>query len=189
MNKFLFFSLLPALLLGCLSFMFVACGGDEDSGGSSGSSQDYIELTVNGKPYKKTVNLYGLSDNFGRDADGNRLSYTYLIEDIFTNEDFDFGYGLLHFSNKEMLLASKSGTFACEDYNKSWNRNKPSSNLTFYPQFEPEDDVCRMASGTHQVTSITQVGSKVRVIGKFTAVFEGDETYQLKGQYQITIPE
>lgn len=188
MKKFLLFSLLPALLLGCLSF--VACGGDDDdSGGSGSSSKDYIELTVNGKTYKKTVNLYGLVKSFGYDADGIQLQYTYIIEDIFSKEDFDFGYGLLHFSNKEKLLACKSGTYACDDYNKTWNKNKPSSNLTFYPQFEPEDDVCRMASGTHQVTSITQVGSKVRVNGKFTAVFEGDETYQLKGQYQITIPE
>ena len=45
-------------------------------------------------------------------------------------------------------------------------------------------------SGTHQVTSVKEVGGKIQIEGNFTNKFEyhGD-TKTIKGNYRMTIPD
>ena len=89
--------LLPTIML--IALAFISCGGDDDNEETGGSSSnDYIEITLNGKTYRDNIKLwsYVQIDPVGKDAEGNPLTATYDMEDHFEKYGFSFLFGIVH---------------------------------------------------------------------------------------------
>lgn len=165
-----------------------SCTDDDDNNGGSANS-GYIEVTLNGKTYKESSNslFYEQVAPVGTDSDDKPLTLTYDGQKHFADDGFAFFFGMVHYSRKEDLLASKTGEYRCAEkiYQKDFLNN-----LTFVP-----DDLTidykeyEWESGTHKVTSIKEVNGNVQIEGSFVLTYNvDDEDLIVKGKYKMIIP-
>ena len=153
-------SKLAMLLLSVVVFGFTACSEDD----SSGRSGEYLEVTVNGKTFKKVIECTGVSET-------SDYSCVYTCD----TDPIDF---MLWFTSDLNAVASASpGSYRL--------------NSSDYPQCFDLDieyitddyDFIPVQRGTHNVTSIRKVGQGVMVEGKFSGVLENGAP--ISGKYRI----
>lgn len=176
-----YFTMLVSVLLSTLTF--TACGDDDEGTGSS----DFIEITLDGKTYTKSV--WGIYAQFSIDDD---LCVTYSTEDIFYDYGFEFFYGLTHYEKESKLLECAPGTYGVlKNYIED---NGENLDLTASLEYNEDDSYYEPESGTHKVTSIKKVeyndAYAVQVEGTFSLnMVEQDtgETKNIKGKYRMTV--
>ena len=163
-----------------VSVAFIACGGDDDNGGSN-SSGDFIEVTIDGKTYHKE--MYGI---YGQATLGkNGMVLTGTMEDLFDDEGFRFFMGLTHSEKKENLLSSPLGNYRVVDDLRVYNEP---DNLSLYPQYDENKHNYKLGNGSHQVTSIKQTKNGVQVCGTFNiTMYYHDDSVLIKGKYAMTV--
>lgn len=158
---------------------------DDNSSQEQGTIEgDFVKVTFEGNTYQEPMPFYLQVDPVGWDGD-TPLTFTYDAIGHFKNNGFAFMLGLIHYSRQRDLLNSSPGTYKCVgsiylDYY---------SNFTFTGMLEIDYKEYDFVSGTHQVTSVKEVGGKIQIEGNFTNIFEyhGD-TKTIKGNYRMTIP-
>ena len=178
--------MLLAMMVAALGF--TACGGDDgdDKGGGNNEpiSGDFVKVTFQGNTYQESIPIYCQIDPVGWNGD-TPLTYTYDAIPHFENYGFEFMFGIIHYSRKTDLLKSLPGSYDCAGgiYLNYY------SNLTFTGLLEIDYIEYDFVSGTHEVTSVKEVGGRVQIEGNFTNIFEyhGD-TKTIKGNYRMTIP-
>ena len=177
--------MLLAMMVAALSF--TACGSDDGGNGNGGSGSgfytgDFIELTIDGKTYKK--NLIGIYTEIELSSFGYEgLTLTSTTEDVFCDEGFRFFMGLSHYSSSSKLLSSSTGS-----YNVHTKSNNDSSNLCLFVQFQKNSIDYDAESGTHKVTSIKQVSNGVQVSGTFNITLKrNSNTKMIEGKYTMTL--
>lgn len=167
-----------------------ACGGDDDEIDNGGNASDkyYIEVKLDGRTYNEAIPdwICAQINPIGTDSHNKKLVYTYDMVAHFENNGFVFMFGIVHYKNKEDLLASNPGSYLCA---RNILDKNIYNNLTFCPLFEIDGDEYDLESGTHQVKSIKSIGNKVCIEGSFTNVFKlkGD-VRNISGSYRIYIP-
>lgn len=163
-----------------------ACGGDDDDIDNGGEKidGDYVKVIFEGKTYQESMPFYMQIDPVGKE-NGTPLTFTYDAIEHFERDGFSFMLGLMHYSRKADLLSCSPGRYSCKGgiYNGYVN-------FTLTTSLEIDYDEYDFVSGTHQVTSIKEMGGRVQIEGNFTSFFEyrGDEK-SIKGSYRMTIPE
>lgn len=172
--------MLLAMMVAALSL--TACGDDEEEieNGLYGSD-DFIEVTIDGKTYhKKMFGIYSQVE-IGK----NDMVLTGTTEDVFDEDGFGFFMALTHSEKKNKLLSSPLGDYSVGDY--LWFDDEP-ENLCFYPQYEKNRHDYELSGGSHQVTSIKQNKNGVQVCGKFKiTMYDDDESVVISGKYGMTV--
>ena len=153
---------------------------DDDGGGGGG--RDFIEVTFDGKTYKK--DMFGI---YATTLVDNDLMLSYSTEDVFDNKGFSFFYGITMPEGEPDILDSSTGTYrAVRDFKGSSVR---SFDFTADLEFYDKDEYFYVESGTHKVTSIRKVDGGVEIEGTFDVVMEENYTYEtkkVKGKYRMT---
>lgn len=156
---------------------FTSCSDDE--GGNGG--QDFIEVTIDGKTYKKDV--FGVYSMVPADDD---LVVCYSTEDVFEDKGFGLFYGIVMPESEEDILDSSTGS-----YRAVYNFRDDVKNFDFTLDLEyyDSDEYYYVQSGKHKVTSIRKVDEGVQIEGTFDVVLEenySSEEKTVKGKYRIT---
>ena len=167
-------------ILGALGL--TSCSGDDDGSDGGIDKGDFIEVTFDGKTYKKNVfgayALVPVSDD---------LVYCCSIEDAFSDKGFDFFYGFTMPKEDNDVLNSSTGTYRAVESIKVDNVK----NFDFVGDLEiyTKDEFYFVVSGTHKVTSICKADRGVEIEGTFDLKMDEFETYeikQVKGKYRMT---
>lgn len=146
---------------------------------------DFVRVTFEGNTYQEPMPFYCQIDPVGWDGD-TPLTFTYDAKEHFRNNGFIFMLGLIHYSRKTDLLKSSPGSYKCVggvflDYYH---------NFTFTGKLEIDYIEYDFVSGTHQVTSVKEVGGRIQIEGNFTNSFEyNGDAKTVKGNYRMTIPD
>ena len=159
---------------------------DDNSSQEQGTIEgDFVKVTFEGNTYQEPMPFYCQVDPVGWNGD-TPLTFTYDAIEHFKNNGFAFMLGLIHYSRQRDLLNSSPGTYKCVGNIYLDNY----SNFTFTGMLEIDYKEYDFVSGTHQVTSVKEVGGKIQIEGNFTNIFEyhGD-TKTIKGNYRMTIPD
>lgn len=175
MKQFMMLSIITLMS----TWFFTSCSSDDndDAGG------DFIEISFNGKTYRK--NVYGIYAQF---PIGENLSVTYATEDVFEDEGFGFFYGITLPEREEDIMDLSTGSYGVtEDYTYGSDKNVLdfSADLEFYDS----DEYYYTSRGSHKVTSIRNVDGMIQIEGTFDIVMEENNSYEemkVKGKYRIT---
>ena len=156
---------------------FTSCS--DDDGGNGG--QDFIEVTIDGKTYRKDV--YSIYSLIPVEDD---LVVCYSTEDVFDDKGFGLFYGIVMPESEEDVLDSSTGSYrAVEDFRGDVRNFDFTLDLEFYDT----DEYFYVLDGTHKVTSIRKVDEGVQIEGTFDVVLEESYSYEeksVKGKYRIT---
>ena len=151
-------------LLVFLPLSVTSCSDDDDL--ETGSS-DYLELTFNGKTYRESIPAFGyvFLDVTETDSEGKRVTITSVSADLFSDKyGFSFMPSIGHFSGKEDLMAAKPGAYLHKHrFGSIWEGEFTVENFTLVTDLEiySTDSYYELTNGTHQVTSIKEVGNDV----------------------------
>lgn len=183
-----------AVMFGVVAIGFAGCSSDSEDGGStSNESSDYIEVSINGKTYRKYVK--GIYASTPTDRYG--LYRTSSTEDIFSKEGFSVFYSLTHYEDMGELLESSLGSY---DVITTTDYVDDADNLSLWLDYEDDSDYYEIKSGKHKVTSIrakeveTQFGTYDGVVieGTFDLVmtaeyYTSDSQCKISGKYRMTV--
>lgn len=181
--------MLLAMMVAALSL--TACGGDDDDsddGGGSLSSQDYLEVTIDGTKHKQVFNLPFVAITLPSDVESG-LWLSSSVEEEFDG-NLDFGIAIYHKSSINALLQSSLTTYNVIGNKKSvWQQADEIHNLTLQIGYRNGHGNCEVTNGTHRVTAIKKKNNDAVIIsGTFTALLKDNKsTYEVSGKYQVTV--
>ena len=168
--------------------VYVGESTDTNDEGSSISSTNYLEVTIDGQKYTQQYGLPFVATTLPSDVD-NSLWLSSSVEEEFGG-NLNFGIAIYHKSDINALLGSSTGTYNVIGNKKSiWQQASDIHNLTLQLSYRNGSGNCEVMDGTHKVTAINKKDNDaVLISGTFTALLKDNKsTYEVSGKYQVTV--
>lgn len=168
--------------------VYVGESTDTNDEGSSISSTNYLEVTIDGQKYTQQYELPFVAITLPSDVD-NSLWLSSSVEEEFGG-NLNFGIAIYHKSDINALLGSSTGTYNVIGNKKSiWQQASDIHNLTLQLSYRNGSGNCEVMDGTHKVTAMNKKDNDAVIIsGTFTALLKDNKsTYEVSGKYQVTV--